>query len=176
LVFAPKGLTEPGLLPGGATPHGVLENLLGSAVPAFIVTALVSGKAGVRDLTRRSGEAIFRDASARPQHLSRRPHRLRVASDFRRSHSCPSWFARSRSWVGSSAVVARACGRRLRRTVPRVSCQPSLEGSAQQAPSRFSNTCNTWTTSRAAFITPLHLLGGQESGRILVIRMSVWFW
>jgi hypothetical protein len=59
LVFAPKGLTEPGLLPGGATPHGVLENLLGSAVPAFIVTALVSGKAGVRDLTRRSGERSF---------------------------------------------------------------------------------------------------------------------
>src|SRR5215211_915567 len=46
LVFVPKGLTEPGLLPGGATPHGVLENVLGSAVPAFIVTALVSGKAG----------------------------------------------------------------------------------------------------------------------------------
>ena len=29
-------------------------NVLGSAVPAFIVTALVSGKAGVRDLARRS--------------------------------------------------------------------------------------------------------------------------
>ena len=54
LVFVPKGLTEPGLLPGGATPHGVLENVLGSAVPAFIVTALVSGKAGVRDIARRS--------------------------------------------------------------------------------------------------------------------------
>jgi membrane protease YdiL (CAAX protease family) len=54
LVFVPKGLTEPGLLPGGATPHGVLENVLGSAVPAFIVTALVSGKTGVRDLARRS--------------------------------------------------------------------------------------------------------------------------
>jgi membrane protease YdiL (CAAX protease family) len=54
LVFVPEGLTEPGLLPGGATPHGVLENVLGSAVPAFIVTALVSGKAGVRDLARRS--------------------------------------------------------------------------------------------------------------------------
>jgi uncharacterized protein len=54
LVFVPQGLTEPGLLPGGATPHGVLENVLGSAVPAFIVTALVSGKAGVRDLARRS--------------------------------------------------------------------------------------------------------------------------
>ena len=54
LVFVPKGLTEPGLLPGGATPHGVLENVLGSVVPAFIVTALVRGKAGVRDLARRS--------------------------------------------------------------------------------------------------------------------------
>ncbi|MFZ1114226.1 MAG: CPBP family intramembrane glutamic endopeptidase [Propionibacteriaceae bacterium] len=54
LVFVPKGLTEPGFLPGGATPHGVLENVLGSAVPAFVVTALVSGKAGVRDLARRS--------------------------------------------------------------------------------------------------------------------------
>jgi uncharacterized protein len=54
LVFVPKALTEPGLLPGGATPHGVLENVLGSAVPAFIVTALVRGKAGVRDLARRS--------------------------------------------------------------------------------------------------------------------------
>src|SRR5215212_8269006 len=54
LVFVPRALTEPGLLPGGATPHGVLENVLGSAVPAFIVTVLVSGKAGVRDLARRS--------------------------------------------------------------------------------------------------------------------------
>jgi uncharacterized protein len=54
LVFVPKGLTEPGLLPGGATPHGVLENVLGSALPAFIVAALVSGKAGARDLAGRS--------------------------------------------------------------------------------------------------------------------------
>jgi uncharacterized protein len=54
LVFVPKGLTEPGLLPGGATPHGILENVLGSAAPAFIVTALVGGKAGVWDLARRS--------------------------------------------------------------------------------------------------------------------------
>jgi CAAX protease family protein len=54
LVFVPRVLTEPGLLPGGATPHGVLQNVLGSAVPAFIVTALVSGRAGVRDLARRS--------------------------------------------------------------------------------------------------------------------------
>ena len=54
LAFVPKGLTEPGLLPGGATPHGILENVLGSAVPAFIVTALVSGRTGVRDLARRS--------------------------------------------------------------------------------------------------------------------------
>ena len=54
LVFVPRVLTEPGMLPGGATPHGVLGNVLGSAVPAFIVTALVSGKVGVRDLARRS--------------------------------------------------------------------------------------------------------------------------
>jgi uncharacterized protein len=54
LVFVPQGLTEPGLLPGGATPNGVLVNVLGSAVPAFIATALVSGKAGVRNLARRS--------------------------------------------------------------------------------------------------------------------------
>jgi uncharacterized protein len=54
LVFVPRALTEPGLLPGGATPHGVLENVLGSAVPAFIVPSLVGGKAGVRDLARRS--------------------------------------------------------------------------------------------------------------------------
>jgi hypothetical protein len=54
LVFVPNGLTEPGLLPGAATPHGILENVLGSAVPAFLVTALVSGKAGVWDFARRS--------------------------------------------------------------------------------------------------------------------------
>jgi hypothetical protein len=30
LVFVPKELTEPGLLPGGATPYGVLENVLSS--------------------------------------------------------------------------------------------------------------------------------------------------
>jgi CAAX protease family protein len=54
LVFVPRALTEPGLLPGGAIPHGTLENVLGSAVPAFMVTALVRGKAGVRDLARRS--------------------------------------------------------------------------------------------------------------------------
>jgi uncharacterized protein len=54
LAFVPRSLTEPGLLPGGATPHGILENVVGSAVPAFIVTALVDGRAGVRDLARRS--------------------------------------------------------------------------------------------------------------------------
>jgi uncharacterized protein len=54
LAFVPRALTEPGLLPGAATPHGILENVVGSAVPAFIVTALVSGRAGVRDLARRS--------------------------------------------------------------------------------------------------------------------------
>jgi hypothetical protein len=43
-----------GTSPGGATPHGVLENVLGSAVPTFIVTALVSGNAGARDIAGRS--------------------------------------------------------------------------------------------------------------------------
>jgi hypothetical protein len=52
--FVPRALTLPGLLPGGPTPHGALENVLGSAVPAFIVTALVNGASGVRDLARRS--------------------------------------------------------------------------------------------------------------------------
>jgi hypothetical protein len=72
LVFVPRGLTEPGLLPGGATPHGVLVNVLGSAVPAFIVTALVSGKAGVRDLARRSlrrGRSDFRGTPTHPRPL-----------------------------------------------------------------------------------------------------------
>jgi CAAX protease family protein len=54
LTLVPDALTEPGRLPGGATPHGALENVLGSAVPAFIITALVSGRNGVRDLARRS--------------------------------------------------------------------------------------------------------------------------
>ena len=42
------------MLPGGATLHGLLENIVGSAVPAFVVTAIVSGRTGVRDLARRS--------------------------------------------------------------------------------------------------------------------------
>lgn len=29
IVFVPKALTEPGLLPGGATPHGILETSSG---------------------------------------------------------------------------------------------------------------------------------------------------
>jgi len=54
LTLVPDALTEPGPLPGGATPHGARENVLGSTVPAFIITALVSGRNGVRDLARRS--------------------------------------------------------------------------------------------------------------------------
>lgn len=46
-------LTEPGLLPGGATLHGYAENILGAALPAFVVTAIVNGRDGVRDLARR---------------------------------------------------------------------------------------------------------------------------
>jgi membrane protease YdiL (CAAX protease family) len=44
----------PALLPGGATLHPYTENLLGAAVPAFVVTAIVSGRDGVRDLARRT--------------------------------------------------------------------------------------------------------------------------
>jgi membrane protease YdiL (CAAX protease family) len=46
-------ITEPGLLPGGATLMGPLTNILGSMVPAFVVTAILSGRDGVRELTRR---------------------------------------------------------------------------------------------------------------------------
>ena len=52
LAFVPV-LTEPGLLPGGATLHGYTENILGVAVPAFVVTAIVGGRDGVRDLAWR---------------------------------------------------------------------------------------------------------------------------
>jgi hypothetical protein len=38
--------------PGGAPPHGIADSVLGWAVPAFIATALVSGRAGVADLAR----------------------------------------------------------------------------------------------------------------------------
>jgi membrane protease YdiL (CAAX protease family) len=34
--------------------HGSLENILGAAVPAVVVTAIVGGRAGVRDLVRRT--------------------------------------------------------------------------------------------------------------------------
>jgi membrane protease YdiL (CAAX protease family) len=44
----------PALLPGGATLHPYAENLLGAAAPAFVVTAIVSGGPGVRDLARRT--------------------------------------------------------------------------------------------------------------------------
>jgi uncharacterized protein len=44
--------TEPGLLPGGRTLFGPLTNI-GSAVSAFMVTAIISGWDGVRELTRR---------------------------------------------------------------------------------------------------------------------------
>ena len=48
LVFVPKGLTEPGLPLAVRHRMGYWRTSSGSAVPAFIVTALVSGKAGVR--------------------------------------------------------------------------------------------------------------------------------
>jgi CAAX protease family protein len=46
-------ITEPGLLPGQRTLMGPLMNILGSMVPAFVVTAIISGWDGVRELTRR---------------------------------------------------------------------------------------------------------------------------
>lgn len=47
-------LTKPGLLPGEAALHPYTENLLGAALPAFVVTAIASGRDGVRDLARRA--------------------------------------------------------------------------------------------------------------------------
>jgi uncharacterized protein len=41
------------LLPTPTGLYGPLENILGMAVPAFLVTAVVAGRAGVRDLARR---------------------------------------------------------------------------------------------------------------------------
>jgi hypothetical protein len=49
LVFVPKWAHRAGTSPWRSDTAGVLVNVLGSAVPAFIVTALVSGKVGVRD-------------------------------------------------------------------------------------------------------------------------------
>jgi hypothetical protein len=54
LVFVPRALTQPRITPGRSDAARVLENVLGSAVPAFIVTALVIGRTGVRDLALRS--------------------------------------------------------------------------------------------------------------------------
>lgn len=52
LMFVITGAIE--ILPAPEMVHGSLENIVGSAVPAFIVTALVAGRDGVRDLVRRS--------------------------------------------------------------------------------------------------------------------------
>lgn len=47
------GVLDSVRMAGGATLYGSLENLLGAAVPAFVVTAMVSGRSGVHDLARR---------------------------------------------------------------------------------------------------------------------------
>jgi membrane protease YdiL (CAAX protease family) len=52
LVFAVTGLLM--VLPIPELTYGPLENILGAAVPAFVVTAIVGGRAGLRDLVRRS--------------------------------------------------------------------------------------------------------------------------
>ena len=46
-------LTRRDLLPYEHAPYDLLAHVLGSAVPAFIVTSAVRGKAGMRDLARR---------------------------------------------------------------------------------------------------------------------------
>jgi CAAX protease family protein len=52
LVFAVTGLLA--VLPLPELMYGALENILGAAVPAFVVTAIVGGRAGLRDLVSRS--------------------------------------------------------------------------------------------------------------------------
>jgi hypothetical protein len=52
LVFALTGLLAVLPIPPGV--YGPLENIVGAAVPAFIVTGVVAGWAGVLDLARRS--------------------------------------------------------------------------------------------------------------------------
>ena len=52
LVFALTGMVE--VVPAPEGVHGALENILGAAVPAIVVTAIVGGRAGVHDLVRRS--------------------------------------------------------------------------------------------------------------------------
>jgi uncharacterized protein len=52
LVFAVTGLLA--VLPIPDLMYGALENILGALVPALVVTAVVGGRAGVRDLVRRS--------------------------------------------------------------------------------------------------------------------------
>jgi uncharacterized protein len=52
LVFAVTGLLAVPPIP--ELMYGALENILGAAVPAFVVTAVVGGRAGVRDLVSRS--------------------------------------------------------------------------------------------------------------------------
>ena len=52
LVFAITGVLAG--LPLPELMYGALENILGAAVPAFVVTAIVGGRAGLRDLVSRS--------------------------------------------------------------------------------------------------------------------------
>src|SRR5688572_3908946 len=52
LVFAITGVLA--ALPIPDLAFGPMENILGAAVPAVIVTAVVGGRSGVRELLRRS--------------------------------------------------------------------------------------------------------------------------
>jgi membrane protease YdiL (CAAX protease family) len=52
LVFTITSVIE--VIPTPVVLHGPMENILGAAVPAVVVTALVGGRAALRDLARRS--------------------------------------------------------------------------------------------------------------------------
>jgi hypothetical protein len=53
-VVLPSILTRRDLLPFGFAPYDLLGHYVGSALPAFLVVAAVHGRAGVRDLARRT--------------------------------------------------------------------------------------------------------------------------
>jgi hypothetical protein len=74
-----------------------------------------------------------------------------------------------------AAGLPRACGRRLRRTVLTVSCQPSLEAPRSERHLVFP-TCVRKSVDHfqgGVYHTFASFWGGEESGRVLVIRMSV---
>jgi hypothetical protein len=108
LVFVPKGLTEPGPLPGGATPHGVLENVLGSAVPAFPPTRAATINAGTTDFGTLSSTLALRSAVAPAS-----PSSARTSWPRNRRHRAVIMFA---GWRRTSSRCARRPAQSDRRT------------------------------------------------------------